>query len=337
MQPFGCHDRPHAPAQVVVFLVQIGLAFLEDPGNGLGHRAVEIDRHFGNLLALAELGEKIDDFLGAPQGKSGNHNLAPAGQSAVHGHPQIFPFVAGVFVQAVAVRALGNQDVDVRDLDRIVQQRQIVAAEVEDQRDTQRRPFRLRNFQPGQGCAEDVPGIDMHQPDAAGQDHGLAIGMRLDEADGRFGICEGVEGNHRRLIATVGLLVQVGGIGFLNVGRIAQHDGQEVRRGRGRVNGIAISVFSQGGNVAAMIDVCMRKHHGIDAGRTKSQIPVDFLGFLAPALKQAAIKQDARLLRFQEMFRARDLVCAAEKMPLHAVPGVGPFSLWILLIQSKIA
>jgi hypothetical protein len=67
----------------------------------------------------------------------------------------------------------------------------------------------------------------------------------------------------------------------------------------------------------------MGQDHGIHDGRMEPEVQVDFVGFLASALEETAIKEDMGAIDFEKVFGAGHGVRAAEKMPLHAVSFAG--------------
>ena len=168
-----------------------------------------------------------------------------------------------------------------------------------------------------------MAGIDVRDFDAPGQVEGLVIGMGADQFQGGFGVLEGIEGDDGGLSAPVGLLVQIGGVGLLDVGGIAQHDRQKVGGGGGGMDGVAVALLGQGGDVAAVVDMGVGQDHGIHGDGIESEGAVDFVGVLAAALEESAIEQDPRAIDFQEVFGAGHRVGAAEEMPLHAGPFAG--------------
>jgi hypothetical protein len=64
--------------------------------------------------------------------------------------------------------------------------------------------------------------------------------------------------------------------------------------------------------------VGVREDHRVDVGGGESEGPVDFVGFLAAALEEAAVEEDVGIVEFEEVLGSGDLVGAAEEMPLHA-------------------
>ena len=168
-----------------------------------------------------------------------------------------------------------------------------------------------------------MAGIHVGEDHAAGEFDALVVGVGTGQLEGGLGVLERVERHDGRQSAPVGFLVQVGGVGFVDAGRVAQHDGQEIGGGGGGVDGVAVALLGQRGDVAAVVDVGVGEHHGIHRGGIEAEGLVDGFGFLAAALEQAAIEEDARGAEFQEVFGAGDGVGAAEKMPLHAGSGDG--------------
>ena len=326
-EPVGLDDGTDLPAQGVGFVVEIVGILFKDAGDGLGHGAVDEDGDGRDFAAVAELDEVVDDFLGAAEGERGDEDLAAAAEGADDAVAQFLAGIEGVVVETVAVGGFGDENIDVLELDGIVQEREIAAAEVEGQRDAQVIAAGFRDFDEGKGGAEDVAGIDVGDDDSAGEGHGFVVVVGTDEFEGSLDVGEGIERDDGRLAAAVGLLVQVGGVGLLDVGGIAQHDGQEIGGGRRGVDGFRVALLDEGGDVAAVVDVSVGEDHGVDLGGIEPEGLVDLVGFLAAALKHAAIEENAGIVEFKEVFGAGDLVRAAEKMPLHAGPFAGEIRL----------
>ena len=87
---------------------------------------------------------------------------------------------AGVVVAGGLALWFGNDDVHVADLHGVVQEGQVFAAQVEGEGDAQGRPTLARDFQAGEGGAEDVAGIHVREADAAGQEEFFGVFVGLD-------------------------------------------------------------------------------------------------------------------------------------------------------------
>src|SRR5438874_6861571 len=82
-------------------------------------------------------------------------------------------------------------------------------------------------------------------------------------------------------------------IRFLNVSSIAEHGSAEVDGWRGRIDWAVKSMLDETGKVAAVVDVGMRQHNGIDGARVKRQIAIAMLGVFAMSLVESAIEEVA--------------------------------------------
>ncbi len=61
----------------------------------------------------------------------------------------------------------------------------------------------------------------------------------------------------------------------------------------------------------------VRKEHGVHALRIESQVPIVELGLLAAPLEHAAIEQNPRPTRLDEVSAAGDRFCRSVKAELH--------------------
>ena len=99
-------------------------------GQARGQRAVDVDRDRADLVNREELLKTVDHALGAPQAEGRNHDLAlQTGRPGDDGVQLLHQAVVGIEL-AVAVGALGNQNIDVLNRRRIRQQMRIAAAQV---------------------------------------------------------------------------------------------------------------------------------------------------------------------------------------------------------------
>ncbi len=155
-EPLGLDDRPGRAAQGLRFVVEIFGIHLEDAGDGVGHGAVDVDGDGGDFAAVAQMDEVVDDFLGAAEGEGGDEDLAAAGEGAHDAFAEFLAGVEGVVVEAVAVGGFGDDDVDVLELDGVVQEGQVAAAEIEDEGEAQEIAAVVGDFDEGEGGAEDV-------------------------------------------------------------------------------------------------------------------------------------------------------------------------------------
>ena len=114
-------------------------------------------------------------------------------------------------------------------------------------------------------------------------------------------------------MAAVSVLVGVAGLFFLEVRRIGQHDRAQVARARRAEDPAAKSLRDEPREVAAVIEVGMRQHHGVDArGVDRKRRPVPLPQLLEP-LKQPAVHEHAMAAEIDQMLRAGDRTRRAQK------------------------
>ena len=97
-----------------------------------------------------------------------------------------------------------------------------------------------------------------------------------------------------------------GGVFFLDAGRVGEHDGDEIARGRRAVDRSLITLAHQVGQVAAVIDVGVTEYHGVERRWIEGKMFVARAGFLARTAMQSAVKQDLLLGGLDEVHRAGD-------------------------------
>ena len=72
-------------------------------------------------------------------------------------------------------------------------------------------------------------------------------------------VYRGSAGASRELVA-----VEVGGVLFLQIAAVGQQNGAQVAGARGAMDGLGVAVFGQQRQIAAVVQVGARQHHGID-------------------------------------------------------------------------
>jgi hypothetical protein len=116
------------------------------------------------------------------------------------------------------------------------------------------------------------------------------------------------------------------GVLFLNVGRIAQHGPAKVYRCGRRVYGTTETVLDQRRQVAAVVEVSVREHHAVDGTARKRETTVAVTSFLAAALVEAAIEQEAVVVHPDFVHASRDIANSTPKGKFHdlfRIPCVG--------------
>ena len=173
------------------------------------------------------------------------------------------------------------------------------------------------DFQRHRGRAEDVPGIAIRQADARQDFGGTVVLDRAEQAQCVRGIRERVQRlDGRQPLFGVALVHELG-IGFLDVGRVAQHGAAQVTRGRGRVDGLVKAVLDQRGQIARVINVRVRKHHRVNGRHVERQLLVALARFLPPPLEHPTVQQNPMPVRLDQVHRAGDRLGRAPKLQFH--------------------
>jgi hypothetical protein len=137
--------------------------------------------------------------------------------------------------------------------------------------------------------------------------------QRLETGDGPLRVGLGVQ-RQRLLVARIAVAVGAPRVLFLQVGAVhQQHRGQVAGGGRG-VDGTAVALLDQRRQVAAVVQVGVAQHHGVDVQQLAWQRrPVAFAVHLE-ALEQAAVQQHAVAGQFDQVARPGHAVGGAEEV-----------------------
>ena len=130
-----------------------------------GQRAVDVDRDRPDLVDGEELLEAVDHPLGPPQAEGRDHDLALEPDGPRDDRVELLDQLVVRVELAVAVGALGDQDVDVLDDRRVGQEAHVPAAEVAGE-DEPAVAAVLAVVELDHGRAEDVAGVEVGQRDA---------------------------------------------------------------------------------------------------------------------------------------------------------------------------
>ena len=153
-----------------------------------------------------------------------------------------------------------------------------------------------------------------------------------------FGIFHRIIRLHRGRAAALGLAVFPLGFLLLNMGRVPQHDAAEIHGGVGGIDGAAVPVLVQVGDLARMVDMGMGQQQRLVDARGAGQVRV----FIHVAsLLHAAVDQQPVPRRFQLGAAAGHFARSAQKGKFHTVyaslqrpalpvRGCGPRRRWAL-------
>lgn len=137
---------------------------------------------------------------------------------------------------------------------------------------------------------------------------------------GCLGILFGVNGLCHAATATLSAvhLVQELAVTLLYAGGICQHDGAQITRAVGGIYKALEAFLDQVGQVARVVDVCMRQHHAVHRFRVKiGKISVNSQLLLAVTLVHTAVQKYAPAVHLQQMLGARRCLSCTTKMYFH--------------------
>ena len=106
-------------------------------------------------------------------------------------------------------------------------------------------------------------------------------------------------------------------IAFLDVRRIAQHPIAKVDGGRGGVDRAGESVLDHRRQIAAVVDMRVRKDDGVDGGSVEGQMAVLLVRLFAPALIETAIEQNPLAAGLYQVHGPGDSPGGAPKRYFH--------------------
>ena len=169
--------------------------------------------------------------------------------------------------------------------------------------------------------AEDMPGVVEDGRHVVVDLDFLVVGRRLQLADRAIDVLHGIE----RLDGIFALpaflampLLLERGVFRLNLGRVAEHQFDQIGRGGGGENRPAIAFLHQFRHQPAMIDVRVGEQHDVEFRRPdRARRPIAGQEF--PFLKHAAIDQQPHAVGFEKVLRTGNLPRRPQKLQLHVV------------------
>ena len=276
----------------------------DDRGRFARERRIDVHADGFDSLLREEPSQAVHNVLGATNRK-GRDQDAPTVALLLFDEPLEIDFERhSVGMQAVSVRRLGHEVVDIRHLARILEDRHLAATVIA--RKAHAHDFiAVSQRQDDHGRTENVPRVAEHELDVVAQRHRLAI---VDAAKARLhhlGVFLGVDRLDARG-AALAPLVEVPRVGLLQVARVAKHDRREVR---GRVSTpdlAAVPVPDEHGQRPRVVDVRVREDAVIDTRRVEGQVAVRRVRVPSPPLNEAAVEEDSLPLPFDEVLGSCD-------------------------------
>lgn len=218
--------------------------------------AVHVHRQSRNLVVGQKLVQAVDDILGAAHRKGRDDHLASPVVDLVDDIAEPGDLLFAVPVLAIAIRALGDQQVHVGRHLGVTDQRRPRTAQVAAKEQPPRRPP-LLDLEQHHSRTQDVPGIIVGQSDAGGDRQRAMVieAEKIFQAAPGVGVC--VQGFDKWLAAPAVLFVDVRGIRLVDVCRVAEHNRAQVARA-GCAQDVSLeSAADQRGDVARVVDVCV--------------------------------------------------------------------------------
>ena len=279
----------------------------EQPGGAHGHGAVQKHRQRPRNAALfLEQVDRVQHGLRPAHGKHRHHGHTAALGQALQGGGQL---LQDVFLRVLAVTVGGFDQHGVglgwcfgRVHDQVVGPSQIAGEQDAPATDLQQQA----------GRAQDVPGRCEGGAPARNRLEGLVEGVGAELLHAVLRIQARIQRQCGRVLGEL-VAVEEGGVFFLQVSAVGQENGAQVPRAWRAMDGFGIAISRQQGQVAAVVQVRVGQHHGIDlVGRERQGLPVAQAQLLV-ALEQAAIHQHAVAVVAHQVFGAGDGARAAQK------------------------
>jgi len=180
----------------------------------------------------------------------------------------------------------------------VAEDEHVVAAEVAGEEEAF---FSFEEVDGDEGGAEEVTGV-VEGGDDAGEDFDILFIWRGFEAlHGGVYVVEAVERLEEVLALARTFLVDVFDVFDLEVCGVAEHDVAQVYGGGCREDVAAEAIAYEGGDVSAVVDMGVAEEYLVDRGGVEGEVAVAFEGFLALALHESAVEEDARIVDFEQV------------------------------------
>ena len=303
-------------------LVQIAVEIAGENFGGLACQGrVHIHREAGDRLhhaLLLHLTDEIQQFLGAAHRKGGDDHIAAPAQGVINDGGQLFGVLRILLhiVVPVAVGALGEDVVGLGDVAGVPDDGLVPVADVAGKDDLACfAALGKPHFHTGR--AQQMACVGKADADAGFDLKLVAVFAGHHMGEGGLGVGHGVQRLHRLPAGALALLVEPLGVALLDVGRVPQHDGQQLPRQAGAVDIAGKALFDQQRDAPRVVDVGVGDHHGVDVAGVEVQLPVVPL---IPTLLEAAVDQDLFPIAFHTVTASGHGSGRAKKGELHSGP-----------------
>lgn len=276
-------------------------------------------------MAAAHLMEEEDDLLGAADGEGGDDDAAAAGGGAVDGVAEFIEDDFVVLVEASAVGGFEDEVVGFGGGFGVADDGEVGAADVAGEEEAEVFAFGFEVEQDA-GGAEEVAGVGEFEVDLMGELGGGVVAGGAEVSEDAFGVGDGVEGFGGGVAvvledgaAALSAFIEKLRVFLLQVSRIEKHAFAEIESGGGGVDVAGVAVASEGGEVAAVVDVGVGEDDAGEGFDRHGEVAVALVGIGAAALVEAAIEEVALTVDGELMHGAGDGLSRPPEGELHAI------------------
>ena len=288
----------------------------EDGGGRLGQRAVHIHIKIGVGLHKAlvlNLADEIQQFLRAAHRKGGDYHIAALGHGFVDDLCQLAGIAPHLGMVAVAIGALHHHEVCLMEELGIADNGLVHIADVAGE-DNGARFAVFRHSQLHAGGTKQVPRVDALHRHTVAQGNLFPIFAGAQKLLHPHGIGHGVQRLHIRTARPAVFTILILCVRLLNVGRILQHNIQQLGRQASGQNLALKALLNQHGDTPGVVDMGVCHQYIVNFSRVEGQAAVIHL---VPSLLQSAIHQDFLPVDLQAVTAAGDALIRAEKAKFH--------------------
>ncbi len=299
-------DLPLARCSVIEVGIELVQSFCIELERAGSHRAVDVDWQDRDTLLLFKTLDPINHFFGAANGERRNDDLATAIEGIVDDRVERGSVIVRR-MDAIAIGRFDEEGVGARNWRGIRQDRPPVAAEVAAEDDGLSALVEARIRRP-----EQVAGVDELDVDAGHNRNRPVVADRLQQGQ-RPGRIERRVQRERRLVLRITAAIRVTRVFFLQVRGVGKDEGAQFASAWGAEDSSPEPVCDETGQIAAVIQMCMRQDDSVDASRVDRQRrPIAFTELLQP-LKETAIDEHAMIAQVEQMLRSSDCSGSSEK------------------------
>ena len=274
------------------------------------HREIRIGLDHPGVL---DLPDEVQEFLGAAHGKGGDDDIAAPGHGLVDDPGQVIGIAPDLRVVAVAVSGLHHHVIGAVEVDRIPDDGLLDIAQVTGKDDALFHTV-LRQVHGDARRTQQMARVHKLHFHALAQVDDLPVLAGGHELPHPLGILDGVERVHMGRAGPLALAVFPLGVLLLDMGRVQQHDVQQLG-GEPRGEDLPLkALLDEHGDPAGVVDMGVGHQQVIDGIGREGKFRV---GYLVPPLLQPAVHQDALSAYIQTVTAAGHALIGAKKAELH--------------------